>query len=94
MAALPRAGELAEDGGQAMELVEVGGRQLVQAFFAVGGEPDACDAPVIAVGPALDVPGRFGAVDEFDGAVVAQQQVTGEVPDRRALLTTVAFDSK
>jgi hypothetical protein len=38
---------------------------------------------MVGVGCACDETLRFGAVDEADGAVVAQQQVAGDVPDRR-----------
>jgi hypothetical protein len=40
-------------------------------------------AVVVGIGYSFDEPGRCSAVDELDDAVVAQQQVTGDFPDRR-----------
>ncbi len=39
---------------------------------------------VVPVLRAADEPGGFGAVDEADRAVVTQEQVVGDVADRRA----------
>lgn len=75
-----------------LELVEVGGGQAVQAFLAIGGEPDAGKAPVVVVAPSLHQLGRLGAVNQLDGAVMTQQQIAGEIPDGRALRSWVALD--
>ena len=41
---------------------------------------------------AFDEAVRFGSVDETDGAVVAEQEVAGDVPDRRTGGAWVALD--
>lgn len=51
------------------------------------------DHPLVGlVTDALDQPGGDGSIDEFDDAVVAEQQVIGDVADRRLLV--VAADGQ
>jgi nucleotide-binding universal stress UspA family protein len=61
----------------------VGVRQGTDPLAPEGGEVEADDALVVAVRDALDQTGGDGPVDELDGAVVSQQQVAGDVTDRR-----------
>src|SRR5579859_486550 len=84
--------ELIEDRNEAAQLVEVRGGQPVQRLLAGLGQPDPGDAAVVAVGPAVNQPGRRGAVDELDRAVRPQHEVAGQVADGRALLAAVALD--
>ena len=75
-----------------LELVEVRGSQAVQAFLAIGSEPDAGEAPVVVIAPSLHQLGRLGAVNQLYGAVMTQQQIAGEIPDGRALHSWMALD--
>src|SRR5262245_41634777 len=68
---------------QAVQLLEVGGRERRQAAAAPRREAEPDDAPIVRVDLALDEPGAFGPVDELDGAVVAEQQMFRDVTDRR-----------
>ena len=90
--AFPLCHELAEDRREVPELVEVSGGQPVQALLAVGTEPDTGEAAADVIAPSLHEPGRLGVVDQLDRAVVAQQQVAGEVADGRALAAAAALD--
>lgn len=75
-----------------LELVEVRGGQAVQAFLAIGCEPDAGETPVVVITPSLYQLCRLGAVHQLDGAVMTQQQIAGEIPDGRALRCWMALD--
>ena len=75
----PRAPQV---GGQAVELLQMGGGRASSAPVP-WGEGDADRAGVLASvwrRPA----GRHRPVDQLDGAVVADQQVAGDLPHRRA----------
>jgi hypothetical protein len=61
----------------------VGGDQRGQAGGALGGEVQAHDAAVLGLRHPPHQPGGLGPVDQFHDAVVAQQQVVGDLPDRR-----------
>jgi hypothetical protein len=68
-----------------VELFDVSFAQLVQAPAAERGQAQADDALVVPVGSTADQPRGFGPVDEFDGAVVAEQECLGDVSDRRPI---------
>jgi hypothetical protein len=70
----------------------VRGGQPGQALSAVGGEADPDEAAGVVIAPSLHQPGRLGAVDQLDGAVMTEQQVAGQVADGRAAPSAVAFD--
>jgi hypothetical protein len=72
--------------------LEVQFGQRLEATGAVFGEREAGGASMVGIGRAFDETFCFGSVDETDGAVVAQQEVAGNVPDRRAGRAWVAFD--
>src|SRR5215204_3320339 len=63
----------------------MGRGQLLQPLAAAAGEDDPDRAGVLAVGLTGDQPGRDRAVDQLDRAVVAHEQVAGDLPDGRAL---------
>jgi len=86
--------EFVKDGGEALEFVKVGCGQLAEPILAVGGEPDAGDAAVAAVAPALHQPGGLGAINQFDRAVRPEQQVGGQVADGGAIPAAVALDGQ
>jgi hypothetical protein len=68
-----------------VQLVQVSGAETAQPRLAVGGERDPSQAAVLGIPAPLDDPGAGRPVDEFHHAVVTQQQVLGEVRDRRIL---------
>lgn len=57
--------------------------QGVQPAFAHRRQGDPHHAVVPAVGEAADEPGLHGAIDQLDGAVVAEQEVGRDVADAR-----------
>jgi hypothetical protein len=59
----------------------VGRGQLGEAGLAVTGELEAHDPLVLGVGDPPEQAGCLGPVDEIDGAVVAQQQVSCDVAE-------------
>jgi len=72
----------------------VGGGEALQALLAAGGEHDPHGPGVLGVGPAQDQPGGHGPVDQLDGAVVAHQQVAGDLPDGGAARVGVPTDGQ
>lgn len=46
-------------------------------------QPEAHDPVVVGIGNPFDEPGPHGPVDELHCAVVAEEQVIGDVADRR-----------
>ena len=84
--------ECAHRAGEAGDFLEVQLGQRFEPLGAVFGEREAGGASMVRVGGAFDETLRFGAVDETDGAVVTQQEVAGDVPDRWASRAWVAFD--
>jgi hypothetical protein len=61
----------------------VSGRECGQLALAGGREGEADDAVVLTIGDAAHESGLAGAVDELDDAVVAQQEMVGDLADRR-----------
>ncbi len=82
----------AADGGSALAVRRMGERAgaqgALQAIELVEGE--AHGSVVVGVGQAVDEAAALGAVDELDHAVVAEQQVIGNVADGR--VAVVAAD--
>jgi hypothetical protein len=74
------------------ELIEVLDGEPGQSLGAVGREPEPNDAMLIRVGGPLHEPRGLGSIDEFDHAVVAQQQQLGDLADRRPLRAAVPAD--
>ena len=66
--------------------------QRLEPSGAVFGEREAGGASMVGIGRAFDESVRFGSVDETDGAVVAKQEIAGDVPDRRTGGAWVALD--
>ena len=78
-----------------------GGRALrgergegLEALGAGVGEAEADDPVVVGSRLAGDQPGGIGAVDQFDGAVVAQEQVVGDLADGRSAGVVMAADGE
>lgn len=78
--------------GEARHFLEVQFGERLEAASAVFGERETDGASMFGIGCASDEAFRFGAVDEADGAVVAKQEVAGDVPDRWAGFVRVALD--
>src|SRR3954453_19527751 len=78
---LERLPEGVHGGSEVAQLLEMLLAEAFELLGAAGGEPETDDAVVRDVVGALEQPGRHGAVDEADGAVMPQQQVVGDVSD-------------
>jgi hypothetical protein len=61
----------------------VGTGEGLDPLGACRGEMQAHDPLVVVIVQPFDESGRNGTVDEFDDAVMAQQQVFGDLADRR-----------
>jgi len=61
----------------------VGSGEGGQQRLAVGGEPHPDHAVVVGIGGALHEIRLLCAIDQLDSAVVAEQEVAGDVADRR-----------
>jgi CBS domain-containing protein len=72
----------------------VGRAQALQEVPAPSGELQSHEAAVVRVGQAAHQAGLRGAVGQLDGAVVAQEQVLGHVPDRGCARTLVTADGE
>lgn len=84
--------EIIKDRRQIMQPVEMSLRQLLDYAVTFGGQPDAHDPAVIEIGCPLHHPGPLSTVDEFHRAVRSQQQVGGEIADRRRVTSRVPLD--
>ena len=73
-------------GRQPLQLLEVGRGEGGQPAGPDRGQPDVHDAVVVAIRSPADEPGPLGPVDELDDGVVAQEEVVGEIADRRTAL--------
>jgi hypothetical protein len=80
-----RGHEFVQDGGQLVQAVQVRPRELLQDLLAVGGQADPHHPAVVGVRDPLHQSGGLGPVHQFHRTVRAQQQVAGQVPDRRGL---------
>jgi hypothetical protein len=63
---------------------------MVQDAATLGRELQADEAPVGAVSVAANESRPFGPVHELDRAVMTEQQVLGDLPDRRVVGPTMA----
>jgi hypothetical protein len=61
----------------------VSGGQRLQLGFSGCGEAEADDPLILRIAGPLHQAGAHGPIDQLDGAVVAQQQVLGDIADRR-----------
>jgi CBS domain-containing protein len=84
--------QVVERPGQLAQLGQVRLGQLGDEPVSGLGELHPDHPRVLDVGAAPDEPGHRGAVDQLDRAVVAQQQVVGEVADGRRGVTGMPFD--
>lgn len=73
--------ECAHGGGKVRDLLEVSLRERVEPGGAGRGQGDAHDAPARWVRVAADQPVRLGAIDQSDGAVMAHDEVLGDLAD-------------
>jgi hypothetical protein len=89
---LVRLEEGAENLGQLAEFFEVCHGQGVDPLVAERGESQADEPLVVGVAAAFDEAEVLGAVDESDGAVVADHEGPGDIGDRRAAGVVVASD--
>lgn len=60
----------------------MGGGEGLHPGPPIGAEAEAHDAVIVGIGHTFEQPCRLGPVDELAGAVVAQQEVLGDVTDR------------
>lgn len=76
------------------ELLEVQRAERLEPARALVRESQADGAQVVRVRSARDEPGSLGAIDQPDGAVVAQQEMVGDVADGRAARVGVTADGE
>ena len=69
-------------------------RQRLETLAPRRGELQPDDPVVLGVAHPLDQPGRYGPVDEADGAVVAEEEVVGHLADRRPPVVGVPSDGQ
>jgi len=81
---LERLPEGVHGGSEVTELFEMLLAEGFELGGAAGREPETDDTVVLGVLGALEQPGRDGAVDEADGAVMSEEQVIGDVSDGRS----------
>jgi hypothetical protein len=79
-------------GARWAELLEVGFGERVELLLGLRDERDPHDAPAGGVRVAPDRAVCLGAMDQPDGAVVAQHQVVGDLADRRPGRIAVVAD--
>lgn len=84
----------AEDLGQQAQLLQMGLGQGVEPLVAEAGEGEADEALVVDVPPALDEAEVLRPVHEPHGAVVADEEVPGDVGDRRPPVVGVPPDGQ
>ena len=73
---------------EAAQLVDVEGRELAEARLTLGAEGEAHDSVIVRVDRTRDESGPLGAANQLDDAVVAQQEMVGDVSDRRRSVVT------
>ena len=78
--------------GQAGQLLQHDGSESPERLGAAGGELQPDDAVIVAILTAPDEPRVRGAVDELHCAVVAEEEVVGDVADRGTARITMAPD--
>ena len=73
--------QLLNSRGQPLHLLEVQGGELLEETLPLWGQPQADDPAVPRVFLPLDQPRPLRPVDQPHGAVMAQQQIPGDVAD-------------
>src|SRR3954454_7613986 len=91
---LERLPEGVHGGSEVAQLLEVLLAEGFELLGAAGGEPETDDAVVLGILGALEQLGGHGAVDESDGAVMAQEQVVGDVSDGRSGRVVMTSDGQ
>lgn len=89
--ALPEVRELQ---GQAPQLLDVERRQGGQPILPLRSEVQPDHPMVVFVARPTQQPCRLGSIHQLDGAVVAQQQLVGDVTDLGPTRITVSSDGK
>ena len=84
--------EPVEDGREVVQFDQVRGCELAEDALGPDGESHADHARVAVIGDPADQVRGLGAVDQLDGAVMAQQQVLGQFADRGRQLAWMALD--
>lgn len=86
---LPGAWELEH---KPLELLQVQCRQRLQPPLPVAGQLQTHEAMILGVTHSPDQTSGIGAIDQPDHAVMTQEQVVGDLSDRRSLLAAMASD--
>ena len=79
---------------QPCELLEMGRREPCERPPALLRQGQTHDAVILRLAATGDQAGRFGAVDQADGAVVLEEEVVGDVADCRTSFVAVPPDRK
>lgn len=74
-----------------LQLVEVRGGERRDVSCAAAGQVQTDNSMVARIDAACDQPRQLGTVDEPHDAVVAQQQVIGDIADRRGAAGMPAY---
>jgi hypothetical protein len=83
---------LVQGGGQFAQPFQVRGRQLLQYALTCVSQADADNAAIAGIGCALDQSRGLGPINELHRAVRPQEQVAGEIADRRRRVSRVPLD--
>jgi hypothetical protein len=75
-----------------VQAVQVRPSQLLDDTVAFPGQGDTNHTAIRPVGYAFDEPGGFGSIHELHRAMRPQEQVAGQVPDRRRLVSRMSLD--
>lgn len=70
-----------QPGTSPRQLLQVRGGQGLEPTLAVGGEPDPHHPLIVVVRETFYQVARCRPIDEFDGAVVLQHQMFGDISD-------------
>lgn len=81
-------------GNEVAQLLLVGGGELFEDFFALGGEGEGDLPTVFVAAMALDEVFLNEAIDEADGAVMADLQAPGQGADGEWFLAAKAADGE
>jgi hypothetical protein len=90
--AVPAHDELVKHGSEAVQFDQVRRGQLGQDALALGGEANPDEPRISRVRDPADQACAFCSVDELYRAVVSQQQVAGQVTNRRRQPAWMALD--
>jgi len=86
--------ETLHDGRELDQLFEVSSGELIEQPLSFRGEHEVHDPPVVLIHPPPHEPSLFGSIDELDRAVVAQEEMVGDVADGGRRLVFVAADGE